>query len=167
MKEYEYIVCGYCFNDQEEYSRAQKEAENMNYIRSNTDLANPKIVLKLYHKLIERNTFQTMVGYEFLKELRAKIVTAGLVREKELQPIPIRTIRQVDTLEKEQSRLDHYKIKLEEYKVRLNNAKIVIAFCIIIILGIFGITMYTASMNAPQQESSQTSQISNQFTIST
>ena len=54
------------------------------------DLKNLKIALKIYNKCVSDKMFHTMVGYNFLMELRHFIGKSGLVSEQSLAPIPIK-----------------------------------------------------------------------------
>ncbi len=65
----QYIVDGIFFSSRKEYERALKDKENIEYISAKMDLTNPRTVMKLYNRLIKKNTLTTAVGFVFLKQL--------------------------------------------------------------------------------------------------
>lgn len=130
-------LSGYTFEDSQDYREAKRELESVEYIRANTDLNDINKVLKLYTKLVERKTFKSVVGIEFLVELRNKILDAGIVTENNLPGIRIeKTNKQIrvydNDLEREQEK--SYLAKLEDYRIRLKNSRIISAFLIGIIV---------------------------------
>lgn len=85
----EYKVAGYSFLNTKDYNEAKREAESIDYIRTNTDLADSSKVLKLYNKLLDQKTMKTVVGYGFLKELQDAIIKQGVISEDNLPKICI------------------------------------------------------------------------------
>ena len=49
-----YVVNGYTFETQEMAEKAKREANGIKYIRSQTKMADPEVVFKLYHKQIKK-----------------------------------------------------------------------------------------------------------------
>ncbi|MDF2485342.1 MAG: hypothetical protein K0R46_1510 [Herbinix sp.] len=137
MKENEYKVAGYVFADAHHYKEAKREEETVEYIKANTDLNDLNKVLKLYHKLVERKTLKTVIGYTFLSELRNRILGAGIVTKENLPNILIeksdKEPRVYDNvLEKEQEQ--RHLTMIEDYKVKLRNSRIISIFLAIIII---------------------------------
>lgn len=89
MDREELIVGGYIFHDYREAQIASRELENVEIIRSKTDYSNKDSMLEVYNKLMERNFFKTIVGYEFLSELRHNLINDGYCLDNELEPIAI------------------------------------------------------------------------------
>ena len=80
----------YTFESRESYEKAVKEEELIQQLKKKADLKNNKTVLKLYNKLVAEKTFSTVIGYDFLEELRTQILKSGLVSEELLPEIPVK-----------------------------------------------------------------------------
>lgn len=146
MKENEYIVAGYCFSNANDYKEAKRETETIEYIKANTDLKDLNKVLKLYHKLVERKTFKTIIGYTFLYDLRETIIKGGIVTADRLPSIHIQIgEKQVkaysNVLEHEQEK-KHNQV-VQEYQIRLRNSRIISLFLTIIIIIMIGIAIWS------------------------
>lgn len=81
-------IGGFHFSSAAEYADAKHENDTIAYISSKMDLSNPEIALKTYYKLLERQTFHTVIGLSFLSGLRGHILESGLISEEELKTIP-------------------------------------------------------------------------------
>lgn len=88
MKE-EYVVDGYSFTTKEEYEKAKKELEGMEYLKGRTNFENINEVLSVYNKVIDKKLFITPVGFDFLKELQTTLVEDGGMDLNEIKPIPV------------------------------------------------------------------------------
>ncbi len=86
-----WVVQCFAFSNSREYEKAKKEQETVAYIRANTNLSNIKVVAKLYASLIEKETFDTIIGYSFLEELRQLLLSENMITEESLPPISIKT----------------------------------------------------------------------------
>lgn len=138
-------LSGYTFEDSHDYKEAKREMESVEYIRANTDLNDINKVLKLYSKLVERKTLKSVVGIEFLVELRNKILSAGIVTEDNLPGIriekPNNAIRVYDNaLEQDQEKA--HLAKIEDYRIKLKNSRIISAFLIAIIVVMLLISIF-------------------------
>ncbi|MCI5937593.1 MAG: hypothetical protein MRZ36_06345 [Eubacterium sp.] len=69
--------------------RIQKEEEFIQQIRSNMELSDPKVALKIYNKIVTENLLITEKGFEFLTELKKTIVDSGLISEDMLPALPV------------------------------------------------------------------------------
>ncbi|MBH1940290.1 hypothetical protein I5677_05185 [Mobilitalea sibirica] len=148
MKDNEYKVSGYSFTDIKEYKEAKREAETIEYIRANTDLNDRNKVLKLYHKLVERQTLKTVVGYGFLKELQNKILKEGIIGEDKLPDIKVvkeekKIFGKVYKNQLEHTQENKYRILSEEYRIRHRNSRIINLFLILIIAIMIGIAIFS------------------------
>lgn len=89
MEETGKIVEGFYFAEAKEAQKAKQEAEGVLYIKSKLNMDNPKMLVKMYHKVIEEHLFETAVGLTFLKELRDYILEFPEIEEKMLAPIAV------------------------------------------------------------------------------
>lgn len=83
-----YKVGEFEFATVEEARAARKEAEGVKYIRSQTDMNDPNTVLKLYGRLIQKEVFETPVGFAFLAEMQAYLRDCPFVEDEEIMPLP-------------------------------------------------------------------------------
>lgn len=89
MEQKDLIVDGFQFPSFKEVQVARKEKESIDTIRQRLDLKNPEAVYQIYEKLIEREMFKTIIGYNFLLELRHFLVTEFGYNEDELSVVVI------------------------------------------------------------------------------
>lgn len=87
MEEKEKVVGGFYFAEEKMAELARHEAEGVAYIRSRTDLQNPEMVQKLYHRVLEENVFETPIGMTFLKEIRDYLSMIPGIDQRELAAI--------------------------------------------------------------------------------
>ncbi len=85
--EKKYIMDGYAFPTAADYERAKKEKETVAYLSANTDLSNMKEVYKVYKTAVEKRSFYTVYGLEYLQKLRRTLIGSG-VAEDALEPVP-------------------------------------------------------------------------------
>ena len=145
MKETEYKVAGYSFTDAYAYKEAKREVETVDYIRANTDLTDLNKAVKLYQKLIERKTLNTVVGYGFLKELQERILKEGILSQDNIPGIPV--VKEEKQIKSYKNSLDHENEKrhqeiLEEYKIKLKNSRIISLFLVVIIIAMLIISFF-------------------------
>ena len=82
------IVEGFCFESENQAAKARKEAGGIKYIKENTRMDDPEVVLKLYSKLIQDNMLTTPVGVAFLIELQEFLMTSTNIDKEYIRPIP-------------------------------------------------------------------------------
>lgn len=87
--EKKYVIDGYCFQTASDYERAKKERETIAYLSANTDMTNMKEVYKVYKLAIAKKSFQTVFGWEYLQELRSRLIGSEIVSEEALEPVPV------------------------------------------------------------------------------
>lgn len=149
MEDSNYIVNGFKYETKDEFYKAQKEAETIEFIRAKTNFNNIKIVAKLYSNLIQKQSFHTLVGYCFLQELRKILVDANVVPENKIPLIPMDQLEAgknaSSSTEMAKDRLKQEKDKMEEaYKsseLRVKRHRIINIALVAIIIIIFAITL--------------------------
>jgi hypothetical protein len=136
MKENENTVSGYSFSDARDFREAKREAETIEYIKANTDISDMNKALKLYHKLVERRTLKTIVGYEFLKGLQDRILAAGIVSKDNLPGIRIEREKEIRayTSQQNQDQEQRHLAMVEDYRIKLRNSRIINIFLVVIII---------------------------------
>ena len=127
------IVQGYIFASNNEYERAKKEQEVIAYIRANSDLTKLKIAIKVYSNLVEKKTFDTIIGYRFLDELRQMIIKQNNALEEHLPYIGVKeqvTLvkeRKVDGDEGKRYKRLYDDLRAKQVKWRIINISLLIA----------------------------------------
>ena len=84
-----YKVGNYEFETQAQADVAQKELEGVRYIRSQTNMDDPDVVLQLYNSLILKEVFVTPVGFDFLRQLQEDLNTIPYIKNEDILPIPV------------------------------------------------------------------------------
>lgn len=142
------ILDGFKFSTKKDYERACKEKETIEYLVANTNMSDMKAVLKIYNKAVEKKSFQTVIGLEFIENMRKKLISSGIVGENQLAYIPVipkvvekpvkNRYSDKDTLEKN---VEKYKNAYESEKAGNKIRNMTIAFLIILLIAFIAITM--------------------------
>ena len=158
MKENEIVIEGFCFTDARMAEQAKREADGIRYIKENTDMESPEMVLQLYHKLIAERLFETPVGIGFLKEMRDYLAEVPGIREQELEKIAVapvlgeRELRRARR-EKAEDRTRMEK-KLKAVKKNLRTSLVCNLFLIILVIGMVIVAMTSKQPNILNYENS-------------
>ena len=80
---------GHTFDNEKQLLAAKKEAEAVEYLRSKTDFGNMNTLRKLYDRILDRNMMETVIGIEFLKEIREALLGSGMFKEEQVRPVPL------------------------------------------------------------------------------
>lgn len=143
------VVKDYAFTNKKEYEKAKKELEAITYMKANSDLTDAKMVYKIYTRLLDKGTFQTVIGYEFLRELRAMVIQGGMVSENEVRPILIKTKNFIAKEEKfsdtvsDAKEVRKFQALYEKEKNGKLSMKIIIGFLVFIIVGMLAVARFT------------------------
>ena len=139
-----YDIDGFRFFDKEEYERALKDKETIDYINKRFDFTNSKSVLSLYYKMVEENTFSTVIGYAYLKRIYdALIKVPGINKES----LPVIIMSEVEDKTKNNVGYNKsYERKIEKLTGQLSTYKIILFFMIAIIIFMFIITLNNDSL---------------------
>lgn len=146
QKNNKYVIDGYSFPGRNDYEKALKEKEAISYIAANTNMADMKAVLKIYNKSVEKQSFQTAVGLEFVNNMRKTLISSGIVSKDTLMDIPVPRIsgsRQATASadgSTSDARADKYKLAYENALAGRTIRNIVIAFLTLIIIAMLVIT---------------------------
>lgn len=144
MSDKSYRVGGYVFDDEYDYKEAKREAESIEYIKSKADLKDLNKTIKLYYKLVERQTFKTAVGMDFLRELRERILAGQIVDEKSLPCIRVEKSGKLRPYSAAISRdaENRYKERVGILESKLRSLRIINVFLILIIAAMILISLF-------------------------
>ncbi|MEY8335038.1 hypothetical protein AALB53_18330 [Lachnospiraceae bacterium 47-T17] len=85
----ERIVDGFYFEDGDILREARKEEEGVRYMKARIDLEQPDKVLHIYRRMLEQKSFQTQVGYAYLRELQEYLRAMPQVANEDIAPITV------------------------------------------------------------------------------
>lgn len=144
MKEYQYQIGKYAFQTPTQIEQIKKEIEAIEYMKSNTELENATNAYKIYRRLNEKPSFQTIVGIEFMQELYRTVIDAGLVTEEQMPAIKVELGNPFQIKEKrlkEEKEINTIaEKKYQKLKQRFHNLSLVTAILFIVI----GVMFYIA-----------------------
>lgn len=85
----QYRSGGLSYENKADYERAKKEEEVIRFLKADKKLKKPEEALKIYNNLILKKSFVSVPGYIFMAELRNYILKSGIVKEGEINPVPV------------------------------------------------------------------------------
>ena len=156
-----YKLEGFEFESEQDYKLAKKELEGIIYMKEQTKMDDPDVVLRLYRGLIEKQVFESVVGYAFLYSLREYLETIPYIKSEDLPPIQIaaQEIPVRETPKKEHRRVERTKTERDKDKnskeVRTPSSSretakyrrlfritfFTLILCVIIIIGMYVVTI--------------------------
>lgn len=147
--EKKYIVDGYSFQNASDYERAKKEKETIAYLSANTEMSNMKEVYKVYKLAIEKKSFHTVFGLEYMQELRSRLIGSGIVTEDVLEPIPVSKVA-VAAAPVKQQKSDLGEKEIKKYQEAYQRAKagsMIKNFLIVVLIIVIGVMLFITSKN--------------------
>ncbi len=130
------VVEGFSFTDENMAKQAAKEVEGVRYVKSKTDMSNPKEVLRVYQRLLAQKTFQTPVGYAYLRELQEYLISNPSIENKEVGAVPVASDLKVNDAMGVAQRL-RQRVKGERRKFQISLfVNLVLALTIAVMFGI-------------------------------
>lgn len=82
-------VAGFEFESEEMAASAEKELQAVNYVKSQTKMDDPGVVLKVYTALVNQKSFSTPVGLSFLEDLQEYLYGIPYIDKADIPLIPI------------------------------------------------------------------------------
>lgn len=139
--EKKYTFQGHTFDDEKQLIAAKKEAEAIEYLRAKTDFNNMNNLMKLYDRILDRDMMETVVGIEFLKEIRETLIGSGMFTEDQVRPVPL--LPEVKKLKKrnETQKRSRERTLLERSERQNTILKVVCFFLVVLVVGMFAIVL--------------------------
>lgn len=157
-KEEKKVINGYLFETNQEYIKAQREKQVVDQMKKTMDWKNPETAYKLYRKILDKNSFTTIIGIHFLWELRSVILRSGMEVDAEQLLVPVKGMEILESEAKQQKETNQpnsaktvfqneknekYRLIAEKYQSSNKIKNIVIAFLVFIIAGMLIISQIT------------------------
>ena len=132
---------GHTFDDEKQLIAAKKEAEAVEYLRSKTDFSNMNTLRKLYDRILDRDMMETVVGIDFLKEIRETLIGSGMFKDDQIRPVPL--LPEVKKLKKrkENQKRSRERTVLERSERQNTILKTVCFFLVVIVIAMFVIVL--------------------------
>lgn len=132
---------GHTFDDEKQLIAAKKEAEAVEYLRAKTDFGNMNHLMKLYNRILDRDMMETVVGIEFLKEIRDALLASGMFKEEQVRPVPL--LPEVKKMKKrnEIQKRSKERTLLERSERQNTILKVVCFFLVVLVIGMFVIVL--------------------------
>lgn len=132
---------GHTFEDEKQWIMAKKEAEAIEYLRAKTDFGNMNNLMKLYNRILDRDMMETVVGIDFLKEIREKLESSGMFTEEQIRPVPL--LPEVKKMKKraEMQKRSKERTLLERSERQNTTLKVVCFFLTVLVIGMFVIVL--------------------------
>ncbi|MBO5302696.1 MAG: hypothetical protein J6A92_01450 [Lachnospiraceae bacterium] len=149
-----YETGGFAFSDEKMMEKAVKEAEGVEFVRSRIDMKNPETVLQIYRQTIERQLFETPVGYAFLYELQEYLKTSTSIEPEYIPAIPVVNKSEEAQLEKvkrekkqKEKPAREKKIVNVNYKGRFHTSFFINIIMLLMIIGMFAVAATSENVN--------------------
>ncbi|MCR5792086.1 MAG: hypothetical protein K6G65_02850 [Lachnospiraceae bacterium] len=145
-----YTINHFEFASKEDFEKARKEADAIEYMKSKTDLTKPEVAYKVYMNIVDKRSFRTIVGYHFLQQLRDWILENNPEYKPELPDVPVWRLEQVVQKTPETAEQIHTENALAYYKEKYHSLKstrtiliIIVCFLTVTVASMMAITYFT------------------------
>ncbi len=166
MRKNPYEAGGFAFPNGEMRDKALREQEGIRYIKENTQMDDPEMVLRVYCQLIDQKLFETPVGYHFLCNMQEQLMSVPYFMTENIPPIPVagpkrapkpaeRQSAAADTKEKVQVKkkvVTERKYKNVDFKMRFRTSFAFNVILLLIVVGMFIITATSDNINIVNYE---------------
>lgn len=143
----ELIVGDYMFSTLEEANVAKLELDKIEKLTEKLGDADDDMLYKVYNRSIEKNTFRTPVGLEFMKALKKRLEKSRKIKD-EVLPIPV-SVNNLEIKEASEKEDDIKKVKndAKKYSAFFRWSLFVNAILVIVVIALFVITSTSDNPN--------------------
>ena len=143
----ELIVGDYMFSTLEEANVAKLELDKIEKLTEKLGDADDDMLYKVYNRSIEKNTFRTPVGLEFMKALKKRLEKSRKIKD-EVLPIPV-SVNNLEIKEASEKEVDIKKVKndAKKYSAFFRWSLFVNAILVIVVIALFVITSTSDNPN--------------------
>lgn len=150
-----FLVDGFLFQEEEDAEKAKREAEGIQYIKTNTSMDNPRMVWQVYDKIIQQKMFETPIGIAYLRELREYLLKVPAIDNDKIRPIPTDEFvkREYVTIKGKEKKPAQQKERPEEERPQEEKSgqrlRISLAANVVLVLMVIAMFAITMSSNHP------------------
>ena len=136
----ELIVGDYMFSTLEEANVAKLELDKIQKLTEKLVDADDEMLFKVYNRSIEKNTFRTPVGLEFMKAMKKRLEKSRKIKDNVL-PIPV-SVNNLEISEAKEKEDDIKKVRndAKKYSSFFKWSLFINAVLVIVIIALFVIT---------------------------
>ena len=136
----ELIVGDYMFSTLEEANVAKLELDKIQKLTEKLVDADDEMLFKVYNRSIEKNTFRTPVGLEFMKALKKRLEKSRKIKDNVL-PIPV-SVNNLEISEAKEKEDDIKKVRgdAKKYSSFFKWSLFINAVLVVVIIALFVIT---------------------------
>ncbi|MCR5846851.1 MAG: hypothetical protein K6G75_01865 [Lachnospiraceae bacterium] len=143
----EFIVGDYMFSSLEEANIAKLELDKIEKLNEKLVGADVELLYKVYNKSIEKNTFKTPVGLEYMKAIKKKLEKSPSFKA-DILPIPVNALPHDElSAEERNESLKRYKNESKKYSTFFKWSLFINAVLVIVIIALFVITSTSKNPN--------------------
>lgn len=154
-----YEAGGFAFSDEEAMEKAVKEAEGIRYIKKQTNMEDPQMVLQIYCQMVQQQLFETPVGYAFLYELREYLVAMPSIQKEDIPAIPVVSFKEHVAERKKNEPVQtktkivrKTKVQNVDYKPKFQTSFVINIILLLMIIGMFAVTATSGNINIVNYE---------------
>ena len=158
-----YNIGGYIFDDENKAKKAAKELKAVEYILGQIKDSDEKGVLTVYKKLLNQRIFSTEIGMSFLAQLRQNLIDSEVFTPEDIPPVysleeppkdetPKEKTKEVSNAEKQKTdKKVEAKVKSDSSEIKRLKAinKVLLIFCIALLLCVLGMFYVSTTINSP------------------
>lgn len=143
----ELIVGDYMFSTLEEANVAKLELDKIEKLTEKLGDADDDMLYKVYNRSIEKNTFRTPVGLEFMKALKKRLEKSRKIKD-EVLPIPV-SVNNLEIKEASEKEDNIKKVKndAKKFSAFFRWSLFVNAILVIVVIALFVITSTSDNPN--------------------
>lgn len=142
MKNEQFEINGFLFENMADYELAKKEQNNIIGLKNRMNMDDIPGLKLVYEKLVAKNYFHTVIGISFLSELREYIVKSQ--GTDDLSSILIQEVKPPAAAYEKPDNDRYIKLKNELDKIKSTRTKLVITICALAVI-IIGMVIMTAT----------------------
>ena len=143
----ELVVGDYMFSTMEEANVAKLELDKINKLNEKLVGADDELIFKVYNKSIEKNTFKTPVGLEYMKTMKKRLDKSAAFKDKVL-PVPVNA-SMPDELSQEEKNdsIKRFRKEAKKYSSLFKWSLFINGILVLVIIALFVITSTSKNPN--------------------
>lgn len=143
----ELVVGDYMFSTMEEANVAKLELDKINKLNEKLVGADDELIFKVYNKSIEKNTFKTPVGLEYMKTMKKRLDKSAAFKDKVL-PVPVNA-SMPDELSQEEKNdsIKRFRNEAKKYSSLFKWSLFINGILVLVIIALFVITSTSKNPN--------------------